>query len=329
VPCSVSVIIPTFNRAVLLPRALDSVLGQERAPDQIIVVDDGSTDNTFEVVKQYQSSGVQYFHQKNAGPGAARNLGIEHALGDFIAFLDSDDQWLPPLLARQLDMLNQHPSAGLCFCDTAWAKNNIVVEPSMNWRGCKRNFALALAISPGWTGCIPADRFRLAQLKCSLIPVSVVVARKELFVRCGKFRTDFLVAEDYEMWLRASRYFDFCYIDQPLGIIHVQDCNLTGRSDLRDHARRNMREILRGELSVQPDGPCREIILRRLFDQWEAEMSEWIQHGDSHRLKFALEQAKDDGWRPGPNTLRSIRLAHRISPRFAVWAQRLLNGFHH
>jgi glycosyltransferase involved in cell wall biosynthesis len=93
----VSVVIPAYNAASVLPRAIESVLGQTSRPEEVIVVDDGSTDNTAQVATQYGPS-ITYIRQDNAGASAARNRGIAEATGEWIAFLDSDDEWLPPKL---------------------------------------------------------------------------------------------------------------------------------------------------------------------------------------------------------------------------------------
>lgn len=102
-PILVSVVIPTFNRAHLLPRALDSVQAQTYTNWEIIVVDDGGTDNTSEILPP----GVRYFRQANAGPGAARNLGIRHAQGGYISLLDSDDEYTPDHLATRVEILER------------------------------------------------------------------------------------------------------------------------------------------------------------------------------------------------------------------------------
>src|SRR5581483_7648961 len=100
---TISVVIPTHNRALLLQRALRSVVAQSRPPDEILVVDDGSTDDTAEVVRRFES--VTYLHQENAGASAARNHGVSVACGDFIAFLDSDDVWFPEYLERMANTI--------------------------------------------------------------------------------------------------------------------------------------------------------------------------------------------------------------------------------
>ena len=108
----ISVIIPSYNRNKLLKRALDSVLAQTRPADEIIVVDDGSSDGTDIMLKQ-QFPLVNYLRTENRGVSAARNVGIQHARGDWIALLDSDDEWLPKKIEIQLLAIKQN--SGFCF----------------------------------------------------------------------------------------------------------------------------------------------------------------------------------------------------------------------
>ena len=110
---TVTVVIPTYNRKGLLPRALTSVARQTRPPDEVIVVDDGSTDDTEGLVRR-EFPDVRYLQQENRGVAAARNRGIREAKGEWLAFLDSDDEWLPQKLTRQLDELREQPEFLLC-----------------------------------------------------------------------------------------------------------------------------------------------------------------------------------------------------------------------
>src|SRR6476661_6221086 len=109
----VSVVITTYNYERFIAAAIESVLGQTVRPDEIVVVDDGSTDGTAAVVARYAAQGVRYIRQANAGAGAARNRGIRETRGDLLAFLDADDRWRPDKLARQLAHLRRYPAAGL------------------------------------------------------------------------------------------------------------------------------------------------------------------------------------------------------------------------
>ena len=125
---NVSVVIPTFNRGHTLNRAIDSVLGQTLLPSEIIVIDDGSTDGTEELISKEYSS-VSYIKTKNKGVSAARNLGMKAAESDWFAFLDSDDQWLPHKLEKQFECLSCSGDFRLVHCDELWIRKGKRVNP--------------------------------------------------------------------------------------------------------------------------------------------------------------------------------------------------------
>ena len=191
-----SVIIPTFNRAAFLREAMDSVLAQTAEVFELIVIDDGSTDHTAELVAEYGNR-VRYCFQPNAGASAARNLGIRHAAGKFISFLDSDDLWLPRKLERQLEWMAAHPHLLLCYTDEIWIR-----------RGVRVNQKNIHAKSGGWIYplCLP---------RCIISPSSVIM-RRELFDTVGLFDEQLPVCEDYDLWLRVASRFEVGFIPEPL-----------------------------------------------------------------------------------------------------------------
>ena len=192
---SVAVVIPSFNRRHVLPRALDSVLAQERAADEIILVDDGSTDETQELQVRYPQ--VRYIRQENRGVSAARNAGIAAADADWIAFLDSDDEWLPGKLAQQLRVLEDDQDTPLVHCDEIWIR-----------RGVRVNQMDKHAKAGGmiFERCLPL---------CAISPSAAVVSR-ELLLELGGFNEDLPACEDYDLWLRICARHAVSYIDQPL-----------------------------------------------------------------------------------------------------------------
>lgn len=129
---NISVVIPTYNRRDLLKRALLSMLAQTLLPTEIIVIDDGSTDDTAAMIRT-EFPAVHYYHQENQGVGSARNTGIQHAIGDWIAFLDSDDEWLPEKLARQQAALAAHPDSRICHTEEQWIRNGVRVNPARQY----------------------------------------------------------------------------------------------------------------------------------------------------------------------------------------------------
>lgn len=129
----VSVVIPTYNRAHLLPATIDSVLAQTVRAREVLVIDDGSTDNSFKAIKAYRDD-IKYYFQKNQGVSAARNHGIRLAQSKYIAFLDSDDLWMPDKLERQFAVLEQNPRLVAHVCNVSWFSKDGTVTQQSFWR---------------------------------------------------------------------------------------------------------------------------------------------------------------------------------------------------
>jgi glycosyltransferase involved in cell wall biosynthesis len=197
---SVSVVIPAYNSAPYIARTLETVLQQSYRPYEIIVVDDGSTDDTPNVLKKYRDR-IIYIHQDNAGEPAARNTGIRHARGEFIAFLDADDLWLPDKLEVQMDYFEQHPEVALVYSDMKlFTETGIIHESVKEWLG--------MSLPSGYV---------FPQLFAeTLFGSGTVVFRKTCVEQVGFFDESFLVGSDYEMWLRMARRFRFGCVDKPL-----------------------------------------------------------------------------------------------------------------
>lgn len=193
---SVSVIIPTYNRAHTLERALRSVLAQSRAPVEIIVVDDGSTDGTAGIIWEKFPS-VRYVRQDNRGPSAARNRGIGQAKGPWLAFLDSDDEWLENKLEMQMERVTRSPESGLCHTEEIWIR-----------RGRRVNQMKKHAKAGGhiFERCLP---------RCVISPSSVLIHRR-VFEQVGLFDEDLEVCEDYDLWLRVCSRQAVLFIEEPL-----------------------------------------------------------------------------------------------------------------
>ena len=193
---SVSVVIPSYNRVETLKRALDSVLSQARPADEIIVVDDGSTDSTAEMIKN-KFPDVVYLYQKNSGVSAARNLGIAHASSEWIALLDSDDEWLPKKLQRQLALLENSNELKVCHTEEIWVRN-----------GKRVNQMKKHEKAGGWIyqRCLPM---------CAMSPSSIVIHRS-VFDRVGLFDEDLPACEDYDLWLKICSLYPVIYLEEPL-----------------------------------------------------------------------------------------------------------------
>ena len=192
---NISVVIPTFNRRDLLRRALLSVYAQTLAPAEVIVIDDGSTDGT-DVMLSNEFPQVSYYRQENRGVSSARNLGIHHATGDWLAFLDSDDEWLPEKLLRQADALTANPGSRVCHTEELWIRNGVRVNPAQKY-----------AKTGGWifTHCLPL---------CAMSPSTVLIHRS-VFAHIGLFDTCLPACEDYDLWLRITANYPVLLIAEP------------------------------------------------------------------------------------------------------------------
>ena len=194
----VSVIIPTHNRAWALAGAIDSVLAQNYKNFELIVIDDGSTDNTSDLIDGY-SGKLALIRQENAGVSAARNRGIESSRGEFIAFLDSDDTWLPQKLSRQMDFMGRYPEALICQTQEIWIRNNTRVNP----RSCHKK---------------PSGMIFESSLALCLVSPSAVMMKKNLFDKVGLFDEGLPACEDYDLWLRVGCRYPVYLVDEPLVI---------------------------------------------------------------------------------------------------------------
>ncbi len=192
----ISVIIPTYNRGWIIKEAIDSVLAQEYINYELIVVDDGSTDDTHDILNSYQKNFL-VLRQNNKGVSAARNRGFAAASGRFIAFLDSDDIWLPQKLSQQVDFFQSNPDALICQTEEIWIRNNVRVNPKKRHKK-------------------PSGMIFEPSLSLCLVSPSAVMIKKNLFEEVGLFDETLPACEDYDLWLRVSCRHPVHLIDTPL-----------------------------------------------------------------------------------------------------------------
>ena len=192
----ISVVIPTQDRAPLLARALRSVQAQTLAAAEIIVVDDGSTDGTGELMRAGFPE-VRYLHQPPSGVSAARNRGIAAANGTWIALLDSDDEWLPRKLERQWEAVSAEPDWRICHTDEVWMRNGVRVNAMK--KHAKRG---------GWIfqHCLPL---------CAMSPSSILIHR-DVFDAIGLFDETLPACEDYDLWLRLTARYPVSFVPEGL-----------------------------------------------------------------------------------------------------------------
>jgi glycosyltransferase involved in cell wall biosynthesis len=213
----VSVVIATYNYGRYLGRAIDSVLAQTMGDFELLVVDDGSTDDTPSVIDRYRfDPRLNYIRREHIGAPFVKNLGVRCARGEFVAFLDADDVWLPTKLERQLRLFEGRPDVGVVYSRMQFINEEggmLPTAPRRLYRG-------------DVLGPIFRDNF---------VCFSSSVVRKAVFERAGYFDTSLQLAIDYDLWLRIATWFAFDYVDETLVLYRTGHRNLSTRAEERLH----------------------------------------------------------------------------------------------
>ena len=218
---NVSVIIPTYNRADLVKRAIKSVLDQTYQNFELIVINDNSLDDTINVINTFKDSRIQCIsHKKNRGAPAARNTGINKSRGEYIAFLDDDDEWLPEKLEIQLEYLNHRPNVGLIYAGYE------IVDKDKN---------KIHRINPKERG----NTFHRI-LHTNFIGSPTVLVRRECFESVGGFDEKFKSSQDWDMWIRISQKYDVDYVPNILAKYNISGNRITT----------NMNSVINGHIQI-------------------------------------------------------------------------------
>jgi glycosyltransferase involved in cell wall biosynthesis len=259
----VRVVIPTFNNARFVGAAIQSVLEQSVGDFEVVVVDDGSTDATREVVEAIRDRRVVYRRQENQGPSAARNNALRDATNELVAFLDADDLWLPEKLARQLALVDASPAVGLVH------GAYVVVD--------EQGRELVRRLGPGLTGRV-ADRLAVENLVSG--SASTALVRRALLDRVGLFDESLRGGEDWDVWFRVARVSELAYVPEPIAKIRRHATNSTRAED---RIRTDLTRLI-GKIYSDPTLPPE---LRRLEPRaWAAmhlAMARFARNGGSKR----------------------------------------------
>ena len=215
---SLSVVIPTYNRARMVCRAIDSVRAQRHPPSEIIVVDDGSTDGTAALLTKRYGGAITLLRQENRGVAAARNSGVAAARGEWVAFLDSDDVWHPEKLQRQIAWHRENPQIEWSHTGERWIRNGREVRQKAHH-----------AKPEG--AC-----FHRTLTRCTIAPSSVVI-RRTLLEACGGFDEAFRVCEDFDLWLRLLRRHPVGLLEEALVTKHAGHTQLSESGEVMEYYR--------------------------------------------------------------------------------------------
>lgn len=210
----VSVVIPAYNSERFIAETLESVFNQSYQDFEVIVVDDGSSDGTDKVISRYEGR-LTYIRKKNEGISVARNTGIAQARGEYVAFIDHDDIWLPEKLKEQMALLEGNKEIYLCFSD-------VYIIDEKGRRG-KNVFK----ICPAHSGMV----FKQL-LKDNFIPVITAVIKKEVFKEIGLFNPQYRIAEDWDLFLRISKQYPVVFVNRPLAKYRIHSGSFSRHRNL-------------------------------------------------------------------------------------------------
>jgi glycosyltransferase involved in cell wall biosynthesis len=268
-----SAVIPTFNSSAVLERAIKSVLSQSLPPLELLVIDDGSTDDSQQIVRAYKDR-VRYYRLPHTGfPAIVRNQGILRSHGTHIAFLDADDTWLPEKLARVAEIIPKHPEAGIYYSDFTVVDENLRVANRVRCRDISKGAYRAL-------------------LSSNPIATSTAVVRRECFNTCGMFWEEVRGPEDWDLWIRISRRFAIVHIPVLLAQYtqHTSAPSLSDSPDFFNH----QRKVVERAFSADPEitGMQRRHILSRLhYGAAREEMKRWR---NAEALRYLVKSLRYD-----------------------------------
>jgi len=281
----VSVIIPAYNQAQFLGGAIQSVLDQSYNDYEIIVIDDGSTDNTKEVAAQFGER-VRYIWQENKGLAGARNTGIRAAKGELIGLLDSDDQWLPVFLETMVTLASRHPQAAVYYCGAQCMDVDDNTLPQ----------TMGTSITPLAT----PDAMYQTLLRANFIIPSTTILRRSIIILVGLFDQELRSCEDWDLWLRILPEYDFVASPDPLV-----------RYRVHSHS-----------LSANPSGmqQAKSAVIRKHFGPDDGQQQNWSAdkrraYGGLYRYYILTSVQRQDNWQTAPQRLRR---ALRVDPTLSA-----------
>ncbi len=229
-----SAIIPTYNYGIFLKDAVTSVLNQTVSDLELIVVDDGSTDKTTEVIDSIKDRRIHYHFQGNQGLAQARNTGIRLSSGKYLAFLDADDTWLPQKSAWQFQLFEQNPGAGLVY-----GSYRVV-----DIKGESLAVRNAEIVKANWLEKLVCGNYVAGSASTSMV-------RRDVFVKAGLFDPNLAACEDWDLWLRIARWYEIVGLNRVVSCIRLHEKNMTAHTRVMDQG---FEDVL-DKFFTQPDLP--------------------------------------------------------------------------
>jgi glycosyltransferase involved in cell wall biosynthesis len=281
---TVSIVIPCYNAEPYIAATIRSVLAQDLPAMEIIVVDDGSSDRSLDVVRE-QFPAVRVVVQANQGVAAARNHGLSLARGEWVAFVDADDIWLPGKLKAQFDQMASIPGCRMSY--TAWQVwPSVVAEPDA---GYLAQLAELASDSKRWSG---ATGWIYPQLLLDCVVwTSTVLAQRSLFDEVGGFDTTLRIGEDYDLWLRASRVTPIHRVAHPYALYRTHPASITRSLPTDNYRARVIGRALAKWGMRSPDGSVADkAAVRRLLAK------SWSDYAGAHLQGGSLGEARRGGW---------------------------------
>jgi len=277
----VSVIIPTYNLAKYICESVDSVLAQTYKDFELIIIDDGSKDNTKQVLGNYGDR-IRYIYQPNKGVASARNRGICEARGEYIALLDADDLWLPDKLMKQVTVAQQNPSIDFIFCDAEVFNDGVTLKnsnmPPRDKAYEAGSFRHQLAGTSINDGSILKGNFYVDLIKGNFITSSTVLIRKACLERAGYFDESLAVIEDYDMWVRIGRECLIIYINSVMARYRLRDNSVSGEINLRNLFYKTCDvNVLQKQLDTCPQ-PYKKLIKNRILSCYKTAVWGYYNH---------------------------------------------------
>ena len=299
----VSIILPTYNRANLLGRSIGSILGQTYQDWELIIWDDGSTDNTSEVIASFNDGRIKYFYEDNHGAAYARNRPIEKSQGKLLAFLDSDDEWKVNKLAEQIEVMQTHPEIDVLFTDF----DNINEESGKTSRTFEQYTRVMRSLSVVNSGrglFIIKECFLCSLAKDNFIATDTVMLRRQSLKIVGSFNESLRNSEDFELWWRLGlSNISFAYLDRVSMTRYKPAGSLSSISVLSLQNRLHALDICTAEAIAAGQPELADFLNPQYRNAWQNLITVYSQEHKYAEMIDAFKRSLHYGFQPG-----SVRL---------------------